>query len=188
MTESVLDRLYGVIATPVQTLRDIARERPLAWAIVILGTTSLTGFLQPSEAQYMDFLSNIGPAQARLLTWLFGLTSTLLMLGTVHWIAHAFGGTGPFTGLVSAYGFSRFPALLNLPIALLAQAAVGRVAGTLSFVMALWLFVLYIIAVRETYGISTGATIFVSILAVTAMVILMALFVATGILGLSTII
>ncbi len=166
MSEGVFNWLYGVIAGPVEALRAVAEKKPVGWALaVIVGTTTLLSTAGLSQAN-LDALPGIR-FEALLCTVLTGVIilsaiGYFIGVGLLHLAALLFGGKGSFAGLFSAVGFAQFPALLLLPLMVLARIGSPVVAG-LSIVasagMAVWVAALGVIALREAHGMPTGAAI-----------------------------
>lgn len=166
MSEGVFNWLDGVITGPVEALRAVAEKKPVGWALaVIVGTTTLLSTAGLSQAN-LDALPGIR-FEALLCTVLTGVIilsaiGYFIGVGLLHLAALLFGGKGSFAGLFSAVGFAQFPALLLLPLMVLARIGSPVVAG-LSIVasagISVWVAALGVIALREAHGMSTGAAI-----------------------------
>ncbi|MDI7277616.1 MAG: Yip1 family protein [Anaerolineae bacterium] len=166
MSEGVFDWLYGVIAGPVEALRDVAERKPVGWALaVIIGIGALSSMAGVSQASF-DALGGI-QLEAVLRSLLSGgiilcAVGYVIGVGILHLAALLFGGKGSFAGLFSAVGFAQFPALLSLPLMALGRAGGPVVTGltvAASVGLSLWVVALSVIALREAHTMSTGAAI-----------------------------
>lgn len=199
MGEKLLEWLYGVLANPVRSLNEIAREKPVGLAfLVYLGVAALViasnifgdeGFLVLEES--MSELGIFIPSSV-LITGavLLAVVSIFIMTALLHLLARLFGGTGGYWNLFSAYAFADFPMIISVPInfiAVYAGAAGSILGGLITFGLSIWVIVLQVIALRESHGLSTGASIgayvihFVIIIAIPvaiAIAVVAALFIA----------
>lgn len=171
MGEKLLEWLYGVLASPVQTLNEIAREKPVGLAfLVYLGVAVLVmvsnifgdqGFVVLEET--MAELGIFIPASV-LITGaiVFAVASIFIITALLHLLARLFGGSGGYWNLFSAYAFADFPMIISVLITLIAAylGTVGAVfGGLITFGLSIWVIVLQVIALRESHGLSTGASI-----------------------------
>jgi len=191
----VLDWLYGVMASPVEALRAVAEEKPVWWAFaVVVGAVTLLSFGMLSQANldalpgvtFEDLLGSV-----LIVAIVASTVGYFIGVGILHLAALLFGGEGSFAGLVSAMGFAQFPALLLLPLMVLARVGGPVVAGlstVASIGVVVWVAALSVISLREAHGMSTraaiGTCVFSIVIPVAALVGLALLVVViAGIIG-----
>ncbi len=171
MSDRIIDWLFGVMARPVSTLNEIAREKPVGWALLVyLGVTILVllASIYGDESYRMveESLLELGlylPISGLVIgVLIFAVAALFASAGILHLLARLFGGTGGYWNLFSAYGFTDFPMIISAPVTLFA-AYLGTVGSILSaliaFGLSVWVIVLQVIAVRESHNLSTGASI-----------------------------
>ena len=171
MGEKLLEWLYGVLASPVRTLNEIAREKPVGLAfLVYLGVAVLVmasnifgdeGFavMEESMAELGIFIAS---PVIMIGTAIFAVVSIFILTALLHLFARLFGGAGGYWNLFSAYAFADFPMIISAPITLIAAytGTVGAIfGGLITFGLSIWVIVLQVIALRESHGLSTGASI-----------------------------
>ncbi|HSW36186.1 MAG TPA: Yip1 family protein [Candidatus Limnocylindrales bacterium] len=191
MSDQLTEWLFGVITRPVQTLRDVARAKPVGWAILVyLGVTALMMFVSVFTDRSYDALaemmSGYGFTYVITLVMMSGipfmiLISLFIQIAVLQLFAKLFGGKGGYWNLFSAYAFASFPLILGVPVSFIGSftGIFGSIlSGSVSIGLSLWMLVLQVIAVRESHNISTGASIGVYILHIVLLVAIpVALFV-----------
>ncbi len=199
MGDRLTDWLFGVIARPVPTLNEIAREKPAGLGfLVYLGVTVLAGiaatFEQGTFAMLEEAIPEIGlyitPAVI-IFGGIFLSVITLFVLSLVlHLFARLFGGSGGYWNFFSAFTFAGFPNIINVPVSLIA-GFLGVVGTTLSaltgFGLSIWILVLHILALRESYGLSTGMSIlayFISLVLIVAVPIVITVAIVIAVIAL----
>ena len=191
----VLDAIIGVITRPARTLRRIALIRPWPQALavyigiaVLEGLTSLTlprSSFEPSTAG----APTLGTGAELFLqtittpTFLFGSTlvlnplALLLETGVLFLVARLLGGRDPFSGLLSTFAFASVPLLIMEPVTAVlnlggSAMADGMVRGLLSFAAGIWVLVLQVLAIRESFSFSTGRAVAVFLIPFAVIVLL----------------
>ncbi len=171
MGTSLIDKLFGVMASPVNTLDEIARERPVGWALLVaLGVSFLTLLanfyggdgLRTIEELRHEFDIFIDASVFVVGGLVLVVVSLFVFTGLLHLLAKLFRGQGGYWNLFSAYCFAEFPMIISVPITLLGAylgTAGAILSGLISFGLMVWVIVLQVIAVRESHKISTGASI-----------------------------
>lgn len=158
--DEVTDRLYGVIVSPVQTLRAVSENKPVLWAIIIYtGVSLLTllantiGYAAPKTAAYV-IIGLVG-----------SLAAYFAFTGLLHIVSRLLGGKGSYFNLFSAIGFAYFPMIFTLPALLIGflGAPGAAISGLFVAAVTIWVLVLEVIALREAHLISTLKSIFVYI-------------------------
>lgn len=149
----ILERIYGVLFQPTDTLRDISRQEPLQHSlIVIVFVTLLT--------TWTGYFTILGRSAAVFGTLIITLVMWLSGSAIAHLAAELLGGTGRSKGLLCANGFIQLPRIFTVPLLVASfylpavlQKPLLIIVGSGLFI---WEFVLGLIAIRECYGFSTG--------------------------------
>ncbi|MBI2873984.1 MAG: YIP1 family protein [Firmicutes bacterium] len=186
-----IDRLYGVLFTPVATLREVAREAPVLQAIGIYILVSLIGVIfQPAPvlssdlpAPMKEFLTRIGPfwQQLTLLgALLVGPFLFLVMVAAWHLSAELMGGQGKAKAILSTLAFARLPGILIAPFGLIAQATQLNPLPTAGALLGIWVIILQVVGIRESYGLSTGKAILVYLLPYIVLGLVIGLMISLG--------
>ena len=176
MFDQIIEWLYGVLTRPVQTLNEIAREKPANAAFLIYLAVTVLSVLaslynEQTMQAFQDLMRETGisiPFSVIIAaTLLIAIVSIFLMTGVLQLLARLFKGSGGYWNLFSAYAFANFPLIIGVPITFVSGflGAVGEIlAGLISLGLSIWVLVLQVIAVRESHGLSTGASVWVYIL------------------------
>ncbi len=157
---NILELLEGVVREPVSTLNIISRKKPVGWALAVFGVSTLLGTIStdPAVFEQLPALPVSNPV-AQIAASLAGF---FIFSGLLYLLSRLFKGSGDYLGFLSALGFAQFPAFLS-PIAALVKSG-GGLAGTvlgwiISMGSSVWMLVLQLIALRESRGLTTGASI-----------------------------
>ncbi|MFO7951799.1 MAG: Yip1 family protein [Bacillota bacterium] len=171
MGYNLIDWLFGVIASPVKTLREISRERPVGWAfLVALGVSVLAIPANFYGSEGQRAIEDLGrevdlfiDASFMVIGGLvFVVVSLFIFTGLLHLLAKLFRGQGGYWNFFSAYCFAEFPMIITVPATLLGVylgPAGSILSGLIGLGISVWVMVLQVIAVRESYGLSSGASI-----------------------------
>lgn len=175
--DKFLDWFYSVITRPAAALSEVAREKPAGWAFVVYLVTSFFGIaLSRSDMQGLGVVVSF--TIIIIVGTLLSAASIFLMTGLLHLFSRIFRGKGGYWNLFSAIGFAQFPAVFLPPVHLLG-VILGRSGGAFSDIFSIglliWIFVLNVIALRESHKLSTGASVATYLLALIALVILVAI-------------
>lgn len=158
---NILELLDGVIRKPAATLNLIAREKPVGWALGIFAASALFSAIT-TDYSALENVSELLTTPNIAFQITGSLVGLFLFTGYLHLLSRIFKGSGDYWGLFSALGFAQFPGFL-VPIAALLKnvggVPGGVLGGLISFGSAVWVLVLYVIALRESRGITTGASI-----------------------------
>lgn len=178
----LVDAIIGVITQPVRTFRQIALARPWQQALVLYiglavlqGLTSLT--LPQSDLGTSIAGSPAADSGARAFLdtittpgFLFGsalVFSPLFLIietGILYLVGRLLGGRGPFSGLLSTFAFASVPLLIMAPVTAVlnlggSAMAIGLLRGLVGTAAGIWVFVLQVLAIRESLTLSTGRAI-----------------------------
>lgn len=170
---NILELLEGIIRKPADTLKLIAREKPVGWALVIFAVIALLGSL---TVDYSSFEQIVDITPPNIFIRIAGaLGGFFVMAGLLHLVSRLFKGTGDYWALFSALGFAQFPGILN-PVAELIKRVGGTagvvLGGVLSLGSGIWVLVLWVIALRESREITTGASVLSLLLVILGIVVL----------------
>jgi len=169
--DKLIEWLYGILARPVDTLNEIAREKPVGLAfLVYLAVATLVMvanlFGEEGRASLEELMFEVGITIPLPVIigggLLLALVSIFILAGLLHLLARLFGGKGGYWNFFSAYAFADFPMIITVPFTLIAVFAgvIGSVLdGAITFGVTIWTIVLQVIALRESYGLSTWASI-----------------------------
>ena len=176
MFDQIINWLYGVLTKPVQTLNEIAREKPANAAFLLylgISMLSVLGSLYNPQAMqaFEDLMRETGisiPFSVIIAaSLLIAIISIFVITGVLQLLARLFKGSGGYWNLFSAYAFANFPLIIGVPITFVSGflGTVGDIlAGLISLGLSIWVLVLQVIAVRESHSLSTGASIGVYLL------------------------
>ncbi len=184
MFDQLINWLYGVLAKPVQTLNEIAREKPANVAFLLyLGISMLSvlgSLYNPQAMQAFEDLMreaniNIPFSVIIAASLLVAIISIFVITGVLQLLARLFKGSGGYWNLFSAYAFANFPLIIGVPITFISGflGTVGDIlAGSISLGLSIWVLVLQVIAVRESHSLSTVASIGVYLLQLVILVVI----------------
>jgi len=176
MFDQIIEWLYGVLTRPVQTLNEIAREKPANAAFLIyLAVTVLSVLASLYNEQTMQAFQDLMRETGISISYsviiaasiLIAIISIFVITGVLQLLARLFKGSGGYWNLFSAYAFAGFPLIIGVPVTLISGflGPVGDIlAGLVSLGLSIWVLVLQVIAVRESHSLSTGASIGVYLL------------------------
>jgi hypothetical protein len=177
-----IELLYGIIATPVATLRNVAqRPRPpigpsLLIYLVVIFVNVLAGgasLLQVWRAFLEGFAQNAGglpvpidamPSGVGLVlgvaffALLWAPVSLFFKTGALNLMGVFFGGRGDGRKLLAAFGLTYAPTLVSVPVGLLLgnRPSLSGLAVAVTLGILVWRLILDIIAIREVHGLDTG--------------------------------
>jgi len=146
----------------------------------------------PSFEPALDFEETmLSPAASMTLSVVVGFIGWVVTAGILHLVAKILGGKGVFTEMLVLMGFALLPNIFQAPIGLVVILSGGLTGAFLSMVLggilAIWILILDIIAIREAHKFSTGraiATLILpfAILIVLAFILVIGIFLMSGIL------
>ncbi|WP_170291899.1 Yip1 family protein [Heliobacterium mobile] len=170
---SVTDYLYQVLVNPSLAFSAAAERKPLGLALsVVLGTSVINLIVNMSLADRTalfhppgvanDVFGNI-VAGMSLFAVLIGIIMWFVMAGFFNLVGELLGGRGNAKGLLTALGLAYWPSILLAPVNLAGQYLPGgKVIQSLGLLgVTLWGFVLQVLAIRESLGLSTGRSLLV---------------------------
>lgn len=158
-TETVI----GIITSPATTMREISRRKALSLAVPVfflaLLVTNFSAVLtEPELAQLLG-----GPGAALVALIAFSILYLLSQSSLCYSLARLFGCRGSFATLLSLLALANVPSVFSAPLALLrfVPGVGGFLHGLGTFVLAVWVIVLGVFAVRETFQLPTGRAVII---------------------------
>ena len=148
----MLERIYGILFQPAETLRDICQARPLRQALLVIVTaavfTTWTGYF----AVLPNGILLIALVAVTLALW-FAVSAV------THLVAELMGGEGRAAGLLAANGYVQVLRIFSVPLIVVASLAPAFLKAAILLLgstgLFIWEVVLTVIALRENYGFST---------------------------------
>ncbi len=186
MNDQVLDWLYGVLVSPVETFRTVAREKPVGAAVLLIFSVTVlqAAATSPLGASAMQAFE-IELSRAWIITGSSALSffGSLIGILIVYGTSALFRPSGDLAGTLSAIGFSQFPTLFGIPASLLSRTpGVGFLGGLISFGVGIWTLALAVMALRESRGLSTGKSILSYVIAGIVLVLVVGLLIVAAVL------
>ncbi|MEW6080446.1 MAG: Yip1 family protein [Bacillota bacterium] len=148
--------IYGVLFSPVDTMKNLVNRPPLGIALVIfLITNAIAAAVSyPALSQVSAEFARVSAVAGAVLGVLF----MALGVSLVHLSAELLGGQGRVTVLLCVMLLASLPEVFTAPL-----LVVGRAMPVLSLVgsvgLSIWVLVLSVIGIREAYGFSTGRAV-----------------------------
>ena len=177
----LLDHIFGTLFTPASAFRRMLEERtPVITAAVIVltaGICSGAGSIVMQNAVTSMFTAlpdfeetMFSPAAAMTVNVVAGFISWVVIAGILHVLAKLLGGKGTFTELLVLMGFATLPNIFQAPVGLIAALS-GSFTGVfiamaLLGILAIWVLILNVLAVREAHKFSTAMAIITLVLSV----------------------
>ncbi len=172
--------ITGAIVAPLETFRDVAQKKYWKQGLLLIAVVGLIkgaasviaarstpspfSGLSTTEFPFLETLRTMMQSPSFML-------SNALLSGVLFWflagaicfgIARLFKGEGTLGGLLAGFGFASSPNLIGGPLAAV-LSLLGSPGMLLSSMISLgtglWVFVLEILSIRESMGISTGAAV-----------------------------
>jgi len=103
------------------------------------------------------------PSASMTMSVVFGFILWVVIAGILHVVAKILGGKGAFTEMLVLMGFAMLPNIFLAPISLIAIFSGGLtgafIAIGLGGILAIWILILDVLAIREAHKFSTGRAI-----------------------------
>lgn len=170
--DSLLECLYALLTSPKQAMRAIMQQRSLlqAAAVVSLATvlSTMGGIAAPFFAAEAQWIIALVYVAGELFLW-------GLMAAVCHLLAVLLGGEGDVRQFMKVLGFVAFLDVLLAPLYFLAAVtdSAALFAGA-SLGIALWKYVLYVLAVQVAYNVSASKAVLILLLPFLALALLLA--------------
>lgn len=178
------ETVTGIITSPAATMREISRGNALGLAvpafILAMLVTNTAAVL--TEAELVQLIGGPGPALLALTAFSFFYLAG--KSGLCYSLARLFGCRGRFSTLLSLLALANVPSIFTAPLALtmLVPDPAGAILhGLGSFTLVVWIIALGVLAVRETFQVSTARAViifFLPLFLVLALVVVLVLVLA----------
>lgn len=170
--------VIGTVIKPAETFRDINEKNPIGLAFVTyLVVSMLSNFalmlLDSDKAGITGALQSVKGAFGSIIT-------VLIFVTLLHFIARLFsGGQGRFWNFCSCYLFAIIPLIFTVilvPFFSLFGLA-GLFAGSvITLMLVAWTLVLDVIAIRESYSLTTLSSVLVMVIAIVIIIVIIFLY------------
>ena len=193
----LLENIFGTLFSPASTFRRMSEERTAVTtaAIVVLIAcicSGAGGILTQSAfmslfAEFPGFEEVMfSPIASMTMSVVLGFILWVVITGILHVVAKILGGKGAFTEMLVLMGFAMLPNIFQAPIGLIALFYGGLtgafIAIGLGGILAIWVLILDVLAIREAHKFSTGRAIatlvlpFVVLMVLVFVLIIVAIF------------
>lgn len=161
-----LENLYGTLFHPKRTFEKLAVSRRITQSLIVYIIVSI----MTAAAGIVDMPEGFPP---EILPIMPGFITIGIVVGFVLWfvkagflqlLAEIMGGQGRALNLLGVLGFAALPGIFNGPIALITRNLAPYLSIPFSLLLYIWTTVLTVIAVRAVHRISTGRSVFVTLL------------------------
>jgi hypothetical protein len=127
----------------------------------------------------------LSPSASMTLSVVVGFIGWVVIAGILHVIAKILGGKGAFTEMLVLMGFAMLPNIFQAPIGLIALFYGGLtgafIAIGLGGILAIWVLILDVLAIREAHKFSTGRAIATLVLPFVVLIVLVFVLIIVGI-------
>lgn len=174
----LLELIYGVLFDPVKTFKRISDSPPVGSAALIfslvkvlsvlaggfISTKLVTGSLSVHPVRGTEEILGALLPVAAIFGLVYQYIKWFVYSGLLYLLAELYGSRGKAAGVLASTGLAAVPALLFLPFQVIA-AVLGNsgFSGAVSILIWLavitWGFILVVIGLRETQGLSTGRAV-----------------------------
>ena len=193
----LLENIFGTLFSPASTFKRMSEERTSVTiaAIVVLiacicsgaGSILTQSAFMSMFAEFPGFEEMMfSPIASMTLSVVVGFIGWVVIAGIFHVVAKILGGKGAFTEMLVLMGFAMLPNIFQAPIGLIAIFSGGLtgafIAIGLGGILAIWVLILYVLAIREAHKFSTGRAIatlvlpFVVLMVLVFVLIIVAIF------------
>ena len=193
----LLENIFGTLFSPASTFKRMSEERTSVTiaAIVVLiacicsgaGSILTQSAFMSMFAEFPGFEEMMfSPIASMTMSVVVGFIGWVVIAGILHVVAKVLGGKGAFTEMLVLMGFAMLPNIFQAPIGLIAIFSGGLtgafIAIGLGGILAIWVLILYVLAIREAHKFSTGRAIatlvlpFVVLMVLVFVLIIVAIF------------
>ena len=192
----LLENIFGTLFRPASTFKRMLEERTSVTiaAIVVLiacicsgaGSILTQSAVMSMFAEFPAFEEMMfSPIASVTLSVVFGFILWVVITGILHVVAKILGGKGAFTEMLVLMGFAMLPNIFQAPIGLIAILS-GGLAGAfiamgLGGILAIWVLILDVLAIREAHKFSTGRAIATLVLPFVVLMVLVFILIIVGI-------
>lgn len=163
---TLVEILYGILFQPVDTFRYLGQEKPLARGLLLF---ILVYGLNLVVNQGIEIISLENGSMPGRLLWVYGLLGGAILLfglflaaGILSLLSEICYGRSNGKGIMTTLAFTVFPGALGPPLHYLAiLLKVSWLGMGFSLIAALWVMILQVISVRESFHLNTGQAVFI---------------------------
>ena len=192
----LLENIFGTLFSPASTFRRMSEERTSVTiaAIVVLiacicsgaGSILTQSAFMSMFAEFPGFEEMMfSPIASMTLSVVVGFIGWVVIAGIFHVVAKILGGKGAFTEMLVLMGFAMLPNIFQAPIGLIALFSGGLtgafIAIGLGGILAIWVLILDVLAIREAHKFSTGRAIATLVLPFVVLMVLVFVLIIVGI-------
>ncbi len=192
----LLENIFGTLFSPASTFRRMLEERTSVTiaAIVVLiacicsgaGSILTQSVFMSMFAEFPGFEEMMfSPSASMTISVVFGFILWVVIAGILHVVAKILGGKGAFTEMLVLLGFATLPNIFQAPIGLIAILSGGLtgafIAIGLGGILAIWVLILDVLAIREAHKFSTGRAIATLVLPFVVLIVLAFILIIVGI-------
>ena len=192
----LLENIFGTLFSPASTFRRMLEERTAVTtaAIVVLIAcicSGAGGILTQSAfmslfAEFPGFEEKVfSPSASMTMSVVVGFILWVVIAGILHVVAKILGGKGAFTEMLVLMGFAMLPNIFQAPIGLIALFSGGLTGALIAIglggILAIWVLILDVLAIREAHKFSTGRAIATLVLPFVVLMVLAFILIIVGI-------
>ena len=171
--------IVGMIYRPLGTLKEVARDRPFIWAILLYLTlpalfNAIENIVFSESISLWALFVERDPNMAIRMDTFYIVLPFLFVFGSlIYCSSRIFRGKGSFASTICTHAYSLIPLYLIIPLIFIANSIIlGWPIDYSFYVIYLWHAALVFLSVRETHRLKTLQSIFVCLLAIFFAVIL----------------
>ena len=199
----LLENIFGTLFSPASTFRRMSEERTsvITAAIVVLIACICSGAGSIlTQSAFMSMFAEFpgfepvgsvfeemmfSPTASIILSVVGGFIGWVVIAGILHVVAKILGGKGAFTEMLVLMGFAMLPNIFQAPIGLIAIFSGGLTGALIAIglggILAIWVLILYVLAIREAHKFSTGRAIATLVLPFVVLMVLAFILIIVGI-------
>jgi len=199
----LLENIFGTLFRPASTFGRMLEERTsvttAAIVVLIACVCSGAGSILTQSA-FMSLFAEfpgfepVGPGFEEMmfspiasvtLSVVAGFIGWVVIAGIFHVAAKVLGGKGAFTEMLVLMGFAMLPNIFQAPIGLIAIFSGGLTGALIAIglggILAIWVLILDVLAIREAHKFSTSRAIATLVLPFAVLVVLAFILMIVGI-------
>ena len=192
----LLENIFGTLFSPASTFRRMSEERTSVTiaAIVVLiacicsgaGSILTQSAFMSLFAEFPGFEEMVfSPIASMTMSVVGGFIGWVVIAGILHVVAKILGGKGAFTEMLVLMGFAMLPNIFQAPIGLIAIFSGGLAGAFIAIglvgILAIWVLILDVLAIREAHRFSTGRAIATLVLPFVVLMVLVFILIIVGI-------
>ena len=192
----LLENIFGTLFSPASTFRRMLEEKTsvtLAAIVVLIACICSGAGSILTQSAFMSLFAEFpgfeemvfSPIASMTMSVVVGFIGWVVIAGILHVVAKILGGKGAFTEMLVLMGFAMLPNIFQAPIGLIAIFS-GGLAGALiaiglGGILAIWVLILDVLAIREAHKFSTGRAIATLVLPFVVLMVLAFILIIVGI-------